>query len=327
LGLFVILLGSIAYLPTQAVNAGIAPPTFTIKDNDTGEDCEGDSIGHWNDITKTCRLTTDLAQGIVIGDDDITLDCKRHSIDGTSSGIGIEITGNNFVTIKNCTITDFGNGILLQANHDNTIIGNLLDGNGQGINLRGSFDNTIRDNTIINSGGSGIRIVDVGGNDDNIIINNIVNNNLARGIDLDNGERNHLEGNTFNQNGLDGILLRGSDHTLIGNTFNHNDLSGLFVDGILNDLIDNSANHNGEEGILLTGIADDNTLQGNTANHNGENGFIIAGEDNNLNDNQASHNELLGYDDNGVNSIFTDNKCVKNGSGGSDPADLCSPQS
>ena len=108
-----ILLGAVAiFSPTQPV---YAPPTaqFTILDNNTGGDCApgtGD-IGKWNDKTKTCRLTDDLLGfSIVIGDDDITLNCDGHTLDGGVIGdSGIVVINQSFVTIKNCHVTGFTN--------------------------------------------------------------------------------------------------------------------------------------------------------------------------------------------------------------------------
>jgi len=117
LGLFVILLGAITVLiPTQTVYAGVPPSVFTILDDSDGGDCETGDIGTWNDITKTCRLTVDLDEGesIVIGDDDITLNCADHLLNGAGfGGNGISILGSH-VTIKNCDVTGFQNGIFVE---------------------------------------------------------------------------------------------------------------------------------------------------------------------------------------------------------------------
>jgi hypothetical protein len=66
---------------TDCTTATISLPTFILLDNTSGGDCApgtGD-IGKWNDKTNTCRLTDDLLGfTIVIGDDDITLNCDGH---------------------------------------------------------------------------------------------------------------------------------------------------------------------------------------------------------------------------------------------------------
>jgi len=58
-------------------------------------------------------------------------------------------------------------------------------------------------------------------------------------------------------------------------------------------------------GFFLSSISDDNTLEDNVAKNNGDLGFKDGG---------------------GAGNVYTDNKCVANGSGGSDPTGLCSPQ-
>jgi len=60
--------------------------------------------------------------------------------------------------------------------------------------------------------------------------------------------------------------------------------------------------------------------------------FLFPNSDGNtLEDNEAKNNGDFGFDDGeidgpGDDNIYIDNKCVANGSGGSDPTGLCSPQ-
>jgi len=82
--------------------------------------------------------------------------------------------------------------------------------------------------------------------------------------------------------------------------------------------------------------ADDNTLIGNLAFKNLLSGFLLtSGSDNNtLEDNKAKNNDDFGFEDDttgatgtGItDNTYADNKCVANGTAGSDPTGLCSPQ-
>ena len=75
LGLFIILVGSIAILiPTQPAYSTLA--TFVIEDNATGGDCEYGGTGVYDENTKTCLLLADLPLGsnVVIDDDEIQED-------------------------------------------------------------------------------------------------------------------------------------------------------------------------------------------------------------------------------------------------------------
>src|SRR3989338_10998076 len=79
------------------------------------------AVGCGDTITEDTVLTEDLlncsGNGIIIGADNITLDCNGHRIDGNGDFNGISVSNNvNGVTIKNCNIQEFGYGIYLGSN-------------------------------------------------------------------------------------------------------------------------------------------------------------------------------------------------------------------
>jgi len=155
-----ILLGAVAvFSPTQPVYAPAAV-LFTILDNNTGGDCEGEEIGKWNDKTKTCRLTIDLTIPVHIQDDSITLNCNNHLLDGGGTGVsGIVVINESFVTIKNCHVKGFTNGIFLQFADNNTIKSNhLFENSAKGIRLNDSDENDVLGNHAHNNGDDGIKI-------------------------------------------------------------------------------------------------------------------------------------------------------------------------
>jgi len=255
-------------------DALISPPAFTIQDDEFGGDCEPEDIGKWNEKNKTCRLTVDLDGGerIIIGDEDITLDCKNHLLDGNGfGGTGIYIGGQSFVTIKNCNVTEYEVGILLNGADENTLKSNNAFENDFGIFLDGSNGNTLKANDASNNG-SGI-ILEF--SDNNTLIGNTANENdelaedFGSGISLEESDFNTLIGNTANEN-EDGIELEESDfNDLTGNTTNENKGDGIGVEqSDDNTLIGNTANDNDENGIELD-ESHENTLKGNTANGNG----------------------------------------------------------
>ena len=63
-----------------ATPAGVQAAEWHIQDNATGGDCS--SIGTWDAQTKTCTLTQDLSQGIIIDSDNITLDGNGRTVTG-----------------------------------------------------------------------------------------------------------------------------------------------------------------------------------------------------------------------------------------------------
>jgi len=294
LGLFVILLGAITVLiPTQTVYAGFPSSVFTIFDDNDGGDCEGEEIGKWNNRTKTCRLTIDLNVGesIIIDDDEITLNCDGHLLEGFGSGVpnmnGIVIDGQNFVTIKNCDITEFANGIFVDPDSEsNTIKGNNAFENMRGIFLDQSDWNEIKDNNFHNNG-DGIFLIS---SSNNTLADNHADHN-GFGIILDNSEYNTLNGNTANDNDSLGIFLFESNvNRLVGNVANGN-VEGFQINrSDFNDLIGNNANENGFAGIELH-RSENNILKENTANDNDHGIFLGRSNNNTLEENTANENE------------------------------------
>ena len=85
----------------------------TISDDSTGGDCS--TMGTWDSATKTCTLTSDLSDGIVITSNGITLDGNGTTISGTymltydpNSAIkGILLDHTTGLTIKNTLVKNF----------------------------------------------------------------------------------------------------------------------------------------------------------------------------------------------------------------------------
>ena len=63
---------AIGILAMVLVMAGGAGATKFIMNNATGGDCT--LFGNWNDVTSTCTMTTDIAEGIQIDSNGVTLD-------------------------------------------------------------------------------------------------------------------------------------------------------------------------------------------------------------------------------------------------------------
>ncbi len=106
-------------------------------------------------ITKSTTLTSHVGacssgNGIIIGADNIILDCRGHSITSNSdgSGEGILIEGHSGVTITNCKASGFENGFkLASSSSDNTLKTNTASNNrNQGFSLWSSSSNTLTGN-------------------------------------------------------------------------------------------------------------------------------------------------------------------------------------
>ena len=81
----------------------LAPNAFalTIDDDSTGGDCN--TVGTWNPSTRTCTLSMDVNEGIVMGANAITLDGNDHivtaPVPGVGNGVSIQIMFG--ITIEN----------------------------------------------------------------------------------------------------------------------------------------------------------------------------------------------------------------------------------
>ena len=235
-----------------AVAADPLPGTIFIRDDATGGNCT--LIGTWDNSTKTCTLTTNLAQTIQIDNDGITLNGNGHIITGNGAGCGVDLYYRNHVTIKNLIVEKFVSGICLFASDYNNLTNNTASNNSVGINLfhYPSYFNNLTGNTIKNNGvGISIR-----GHDNNFI-SNIVSNN-SEGFILYYSANNTLKNNTISYNSYTGIFSDwGSvNNKFTSNTISNNPGSGLIVRyGANNSFAENTVSNN-SVGIIIANEGD-----------------------------------------------------------------------
>ena len=117
-------------------------------------------------------ITTD--DGIIIEANSITFDGNGHTIQGGSSGNGIDLTGTIYVTVKNANLQGFSIGIFAPSSNYDTISGNTVGQSSVGIWLESSSDDNIIGNNIQQNSVYGIWLSSSSNN--NIYSNNFVNN-------------------------------------------------------------------------------------------------------------------------------------------------------
>src|SRR3989344_5879252 len=175
-----------------------------IADNATGGDCI--SIGAWDAPIKTCTLTQDLNQGVIIDNDNVILDGNGHTTAGSNAGNGVFLLGRIGVTVKNLNVKNFAIGIYLESSSNNTLTGSVVSNNFScGICLHTSNNNTLTDNTASN---------------------NVPN---AGGIQLVFSSNNTLTGNTESSNNIGILLSDYSNNTLTSNIAQENNRSDIYV--------------------------------------------------------------------------------------------------
>jgi parallel beta-helix repeat protein len=204
-------------------------------------------------ITQSLKLTADIGpcseDGIIIGADNITLDCNGHTVSGSGSGFGtgIKVSADiSGVTIKNCQVTSFG---------------------GSGFTVFGS-NNVLRGNTATDNGGDGFYIATANSK----LLDNTAENNGISGFFLEGGSNIKLLDNTAENNGAFGFsLLESTNNNLKRNTATNNQRDGFFLSdtSINNSLIRNKADNN-----LGFGYGDDTFLNDGTGTAGTENRYV-----------------------------------------------------
>jgi len=95
----------------------------------------------------TYTFTDNNYDSIVVERDNIVIDGKGYTVEGTGSGTGISLSDRNNVTIKNMVVRAFERGIRLDDSSNNTISANNVTYNEYGIVLyHSSSKNTLRHN-------------------------------------------------------------------------------------------------------------------------------------------------------------------------------------
>ncbi|MCK4634298.1 MAG: right-handed parallel beta-helix repeat-containing protein [Candidatus Aenigmarchaeota archaeon] len=258
---------------------------------------------------------------LYINASDVTLDCNNYLLN-TSGDYGINNTGFNNVTIKDCRIelnvSNPGYGIYFNDNADLGVVeNNTLTVDGIGVYLYNSSNNTIKDNTVDTYDVDNSPAIYLRNQSSyNMIYNNDIytERNNAYGIYLyDLCHWNNITNNyiyTELQSG-NGVYLRNSSY----NTIHDNDIYmwmwalGVWLRyGSSNNIITNNyiyADGGLNYGIGIRDSSDDSTVVGNTIileDSFGSNyGIYVPNSVNGLN---ISDNEITVYDSDGGYGIY-----------------------
>ena len=265
-------------------------------------------------LTRSTRLREDLGpcpgDGLVIGTDDITLDCAGHRIIGTDDDNGVVLDGRASVNVRNCRIEGFATGISMHGTIGNTVTGNTLVSAeyGSGIEARDGVGDVVGRNRFV---GQAARL------DSNVLT---FAENKARG-ETPYGTSVFCYGNAaglrVRDNDLEGFVVLASTN---GARVDHNRMRGgglgFELEGARGTRIDHNVVRDGDVGIValsaMSSLFEDNDVRGmdrsgvvvlggsarnlfrdNRADDNGEVGFyVLQGATlNAFDDNEACGNE------------------------------------
>jgi parallel beta-helix repeat protein/surface protein len=259
------------------------PYTFTV----TATNAIGESLASAasNEVTPTVlscgdtinsntTLTADLncpADGLIIGADNITLDCAGRSIIGNGAGAGVSLYGRSGVTVKNCSISSFDSGIAIAFDsNNNTISNNTISSNtSYGIFLQSNSNNNSLTGNNISLNGVGILLASL--SNSNTVTGNTVDSSADTGIILSESSSNSITNNTASSNANYGVLLStgSSNNTLDSNTASFSS-GGIILDsGSSNNTVtNNTTNSNYGYGILFQFDSNSNIISSNTVDSN-----------------------------------------------------------
>jgi len=297
----------------------------------------------WSVDNVTYTFTVDINESIVVEKDNIVVDGAGYTLQGTGSGIGIDLVEGSNVTIKNMEIKAFDYGIRLftssnnsisgnkitnnlrgillnDTSNNNSVLGNKITNNEYGIELRSSSDsNSISGNKITTNNWYGIYFF---GSSYNSVSGNKITNNL-RGIKLEYSSSNGISANNIMANNEYGIYFRYSYRSSVsGNNITANGDSGLMLKfcSVYNSISGNDIVANGGYGVELRSSSDSNSVSGNNIVANGDGIYIydcfnITISGNNITNNGygiefdlASNNSI--YHNNFINNtvqVYTEN--------------------
>jgi parallel beta-helix repeat protein len=256
-------------------------------------------------VTSDTTLTTDHQGSIVIGANDVSLDCAGYSVIGPGSGPeivdGIVIDGHSGVTVRNCMVQQFGYGIVVRNSSAALLERNEVRWNRlSGIDVCcGSVDVVVRQNTMHENG------LDTG----------------YSGIDVEYGSSDVVvSGNTSWGNGGNGFYIYQSSNLMFDNNDAYSNSRGFDLDLEVTDstFSNNRTVNNAGDGVSVV-LSDDNRFIANEVSGNGGHGFQV----NRSSGNVLRSNDVLGNNANGISlnpessyNVIRDNDIERNISDG-----------
>ena len=257
---------------------------------------------------------------IVIGADDVTLDCAGYSVRAQlEHGSAIQVEGRNGVTIKSCHVFNApnGTGISVTSAHGTTLLNNVVSGPDIGFALKdahGSFlsgnaarltyagftvwfgaANTLNSNLVTGSGAgsAGFHLRST--------VENVLNGNSvdmedgpnSSGFRLEQSDRNKLTGNTVTRTGVFAAFLIGlsSNNVLTGNTATANQAGLWLAQATGTQVTGNTFSHNGV-GVRLWHQSTSNEITNNVISQNSFVGLDVCSDL--MPENRIAPNRLIG---------------------------------
>jgi parallel beta-helix repeat protein len=228
---------------------------------------------------------------------------------GCSQPDGFYFSGVSNVLIANSTVSNANDGILLSGSTNITIVGSAFTRNCLDIEIQSSSNLNIINDTITDYGyGNGVYAHPA-------TYVYFANNNVVTvgsGVQFIGGYT-RIVNNTFNNDGLAGVLVQGNNFIVTGNTASNNG-DGLEIYGNNNLVLGNTASLD-TRGVVV--IGSNNTIAKNYVQSNTGNGLVVQqGAYNNITSNYLSSNSGTGITlQSATNTTVSGNNLYKDGTG------------
>jgi len=296
----------------------------------------------------TYTFTGNINDSIVVERDDITIDGKGYTLQGTGiyGSKGIALNGRSNISIKDMKIKTFGYGVWLNMSSKSTISGNNITDNGlvknavgAGIYLENSSGNTISGNGITNNRGAAIFLFR---SSNNSVLGNTFSNN---GLYVYDSYENVVEDNLVNgkplvyledvsdytvynagqvilvncdnilvekldlSNTTFGVELWGTNNTKIANNTIKNNLNGVMLEYSSNNNIYGNEIESSFGGIQL-GFSSKNNISGNHITNNPYGIRLYLSSNNNIFGNTIGKTNGLDFYYHGLNLYYSSNNVI-----------------
>jgi len=196
--------------------------------------------------------------------DDVTLDCRGHTVEGRnlSDTIGIYVNAVSGANVRNCAAKNWFYGVVSVNGDYNTFINiTSISSKSWGFIIMGGVGSTVRNMTVSDSESSGVNLWNTSKNtvDD---VRSFDNLGDGHGFILDTTTNSTLRNIKSYDNSQNGLYLYYSDNNLIGNASTYaNNFSGVYLYNSRNNTLDNITTRDNNDSGLFIYQSDANTVR------------------------------------------------------------------
>lgn len=227
-----------------------------------------ESCGSINTSTALNTSLTSNGTCITIDADNVTFTCNGFTISGNGTGIGVNVTDQSNVTVKNCNINTFNYNVFVENTNDSLFFNNTLrDSVQEGLEMTGSNRNNITKNDAVGINSPAINVTSS--------TNITVDSNLAVGtnstaISINGASAGAIVRHNNATGAVFGLTITSTPFTVIGNrgVGNTSGDVGIVISSSSNGFSANNTGIGDGNGIRIS-VVTDSEFSGDIANSSG----------------------------------------------------------